>query len=256
MQLDLFERYKHNHFLVPISVNTLKKIGEHIGVSTDFLVFDASCGKGGSVISLAKMFGCSAIGLDDRPEFVEDGRRRTLFEDLSHLIDLLVHTNDDFPFDDDYFDLVLLCEPAYPSSTASKLNRLTRIVKPGGWIAYSGLVWKSDDENIASERLMKWLDSYLPCEPIDVEELWAHLIEQGYEVEFVEHETDHTWENFLAPQARSIIENRLEYAESLEAQDMLDRWQLDLEIYHKCGGKQLLGYATFLLRCPWGKNKH
>ena len=250
MQLDLFERFKHNHFLVPISTNTLKKIGDHIGLSADFLVFDASCGKGGSVISLAQMFGCSAIGLDDRPEFVEDGRRRILFEDMSHLIDLLTYAGDDFPFDNDYFDLALLCGPAYPSNTTGKLKSLARLVKPGGWIAYSGLVWKSEDEDIPSERLMRWLDTYLPCEPIDVEDSWAHFREQGYDVVFVEHETQSAWETFLAPQARTILENRHEYADSPEAQNMLDRWQQDLEIYHEGGGKQLLGYATFLLRCP------
>ncbi len=250
MQPDLFERFKHNQFLVPISVDTLKKIGEHTGLSADYLVFDASCGKGGCVISLAQMFGCSAIGLDDRPEFVEDGRRRILFEDLSHLIDLLTHANDDFPFDDDYFDLALLCGPAHPSRSTSKIKRLTRIVKPGGWIVYSDLVWKSEDENILSEGLINWLDAYLPCEPIDVEEFWAHLTEKGYGVEFVEHETENAWESFLAPQARSILENRLEYADSREAQNTLDRWQQDLEIYHNGGGKQLLGYATFLLRRP------
>ncbi len=250
MQPDLFERFKHNHILVPISVNTLKKIGDHIGLSANFLVFDASCGKGGSVISLAQMFGCSAIGLDDRPEFVEDGRRRILFEDMPHLIDLLNHENNDFPFDDDYFDLALLCGPAHPSSTTDKLKSLPRIVKPGGWIAYSSLVWKSTDEEIPPERLMRWLDAYLPCEPIDVEEFWAHFTAQGYGVEFVEHETENTWEAFLAPQARSILENRLEYTDSREAQDTLDRWQQDLEIYHNGGGKQLLNYATFLLRCP------
>ncbi len=250
MQLDLFERFKHNHFLVPISINTLKKIGDHIGLSADFLIFDASCGKAGSVISLAQMFGCSAIGLDDRPEFVEDGRRRIFFEDLSHLIDLLTYAGEKFPFDDDYFDLALLCGPAYPSNTASKLKSLARLVKPGGWIAYSGLVWKSEDEDIPSERLTRWLDTYLPCEPVDVEDFWAHTIEGGYDVEFVEHETESAWETFLAPQARSILENRHEFADSPEAQNMLDGWQQDLEIYHDGGGKQLLGYATFLLRCP------
>ena len=250
MQPDLFERFKHNHFLVPISVNTLKKIGDHIGLSADFWVFDASCGKGGSVISLAQMFGCSAIGLDDRPEFVEDGRRRILFEDLSHLIDLLTHASDDFPFDDNYFDLALLCGPPCPSSSASKLRGLTRIVKPGGWIAFSGLVWKPEDLDVDSERLARWLDAYFPCEPIDVEEFRGHLTEQGYGVEFVEHESENAWESFLAPQARSIIENRLEYAESREAQDVLNSWQQDLEVYHDGGGKQLLGYATFLLRRP------
>lgn len=250
MQPDLFERFKHNHFLAPISVDTLKKIGEHIGLSADLLVFDTSCGKGGSVISLARMFGCSAIGLDDRPEFVEDGRRRILFEDLSHLIDLLTHSSEDFPFDDDYFDLALLCGPAYPSSSTSRLWSLTRIVKPGGWIAFSGLVWKLEDEDVDSERLARWLDAYLPCEPIDAEEFRGHLTERGYDVEFVEHESETAWESFLAPQARSIIENRLEYADSREAQDVLDSWQQDLEVYHDGGGKQLLGYATFLLRRP------
>ncbi len=250
MQPDRFERFKHNQFLVPISVDTLKKIGEHIGLSADILVFDASCGKAGSIIALAQMFGCAAIGMDVRPEFVEDGRRRILFEDLSHLVDLLIHSSDDFPFDDDYFDLALLCGPAHPSNAEDKLESLGRIVKPGGWITFSGLVWKPEDEDIDSKRLARWLDAYLPCEPIDVEEFYGQLTEQGYNVEFVEHESENAWESFLAPQARSIIENRLEYADSREAQDVLDRWQQDLEIYHDGGGKQLLGYATFLLRRP------
>ena len=250
MQLDLFERFKHNHFLVPISVDTLKRIGEHVGLSADFLVFDASCGKAGSVIALAQTYGCAAVGMDDRPEFVEDGRRRVLFEDLSHLVDLLTHAGDDYPFDDDYFDLALLCGPAHPASEEDKLNALARIVKPGGWIAFSGLVWKPEEGDVDSGRLARWLDAYLPCEPIDAEELRGHLTEQGYDVAFVAHETNNAWESFLAPQARAIIENRLEYADSSEARDMLDEWQRDLEVYHEGGGKQLLGYATFLLRRP------
>ncbi len=250
MQLDLFERFKHNRFLVPISTNTLQKIGNHIGLSTNSLVLDAACGKGGNLTSLAQMFGCSAIGLDDRPEFVEDARRRVMFEDMSHLIDLLTHWGDDLPFDDDYFDLALLCTPAHPAHPAGKLSRLTRTVKPGGWIAYAGMVWKQTDANLPSERLTKWLDAYLPCEPLDTEEVWAHFTEEGYNVAFIEHETESSWENFLAPQARSIIENRHEYPDSREAQDVLDRWQLDIEIYHDGGGRQLLNYATFLLRCP------
>ena len=250
MQLDLFERFKHNHFLVPVSLDTLKKIGSHIGLSPDCWVFDASCGKGGSIISLSRMFGCSAIGIDNRPEFVEDGKRRVLFEDMLHLIDLLNHSGNELPFDDDSFDLALLCGPAHPSGTINKLKHLDRIVKPRGWIAYSTLVWKSENENISSERLMRWLDQYLPCEPVDVEEFWAYFIEEGYDVEFIEHETETSWENFFAPQARSILENRREYANSREDQDMLDKWQQDLEIYHQGGGKQLLNYATFLLRLP------
>ena len=250
MQPDRFERFKHNHFLVPISAGTLQKIGERVGLSPDLLVFDASCGKAGSVIALAQMFGCAAIGMDDRPEFIEDGRRRILFEDLSHLIDLLTYSSEEYPFDDDYFDLALLCGPAHPANEEGKLESLARIVKPGGWIAFSGLVWKPEDEDLDSERLARWLDAYLPCEPIDVEEFCGHLTERGYGVEFVEHESETAWETFLAPQARTIIENRLEYADSREAQDVLDEWQRDLGIYHDGGGKQLLGYATFLLRSP------
>ncbi len=248
MELDPFERFKHNPFLVPISISTLEKVGSRAGLSADSLVVDAACGKGGSLLALARTFGCAGIGLGDRPEFVEDGKRRVLLEDMGHLIDLLVHSGDALPFDEDYFDLALLCEPAHPSNAIDKLKRLTRIVKPEGWIAYSGLVWKSGDEAASSERLTRWLDNYLPCEPIDVEEFWGWLVEEEYGVEFVEHETERAWESFLAPQARSILENRREYADSPEAQDTLDGWQRDLDLYHSGGGKQALNYATFLLR--------
>ncbi len=250
MEPDLFERFKHNHFLAPISENTLQKIGRHIGLSEDSLILDASCGKAGSVIALARAFGCSSIGLDPRPEFVEDGKRRVLLEDMAHLIDLLVHAGGALPFDDGYFDLALLGGPAHPSDTIDRLEDITRLVKPRGWIAYSDLVWSPDDANVPPERLTRWLDGYLPCEPLDAEDFWGRCVEQGYDVALAERETQSAWESFLAPQARSIIENRREYADSAAAQEVLDSWQRDLEMYHEGGGKQLLHYTTFLLRRP------
>lgn len=250
MEPDPFERFKHNRFLTPISEDTLRKVGRHVGLSGDFLILDASCGKAGSVIALARTFGCSAIGLDPRPEFVEDGRRRVLLEDLAHRIDLLAHPEGALPFDDGYFDLALLCGPAHPSGAIDRLEDVARLVKPRGWIAYSDLAWRQDDESVPTERLTRWLDRHLPCEPLDAEDFWARCTEGGYEVAFAEREAQGAWEGFLAPQARAIIENRREYADSPAAQKVLDNWRRDLEIYHEGGGKQLLDYATFLLRRP------
>ena len=250
MPIDPFERYRRNRFLAPLSPDTLEKVGSRAGLSVDSSVFDAACGKGGSLLALARRFGCSAVGVDDRPEFVEDGRRRTLFEDAAHLVDLLVHPGGELPFDDDYFDLALLCGPAHPSSDIDRLEGLARIVKPGGRIAFSCLAWKQEEADVPAGRLMEWLDGYLPCEPADAEELWARFTEEGYGVEFAEREAPDAWEDFLAPQARVILENRREYADAREAQDILDAWRRDLEIYHEGGGKELLDYATFLLRLP------
>ncbi len=251
MRLDPFERFRRNRFLAPVSAGTLEKVGSLAGLSADSSVLDAACGKGEGLLALARAFGCSAVGLDDRPEFVEDARRRALFGDLSHLVDFLAHPGGDLPFDDGYFDLALLRGPAHPSNVIDRLGGLARVVRPGGRIAFSCLAWKPEaDGDVPAGRLAEWLDAYLPCEPADPEELWARFVEEGCAVELAEREAQNAWEDFLAPQARVILENRREFADSREARETLDAWQRDLEIYHEGGGKELLGYATFLLRLP------
>jgi SAM-dependent methyltransferase len=249
MTLDTFERFKLNEYLSPISSGTLVKIGERCGLSESFIVLDVGSGKGGAAITLAEKFNCVVTGTESRVDFAEEARRRTVFEDLDHFVNILDTPNDELPFDDDYFDLVIMLGHTNPYNTLEKTGELRRIVRPGGWIALSEMTWK-DGAHAATSPVREWAGGFAPDRIAGIEERVAEFREGGYMVEFAEIEPDASWEAYYAPQAKVILENRREHSGSSGELSVLDQWQKDLHLYHTGGGKESLGYAYYLLRSP------
>ncbi len=250
MILDAFERYKHNLYLSPITSETIERLGGRCGLSPASNVLDACCGKGGAGLTLARRFGCQVTGVEARAEFVEEARRRALFEDLGHLVDIIEAPAGDLPFDDAYFDLALMLGAAHPYDSGRAARELARVVRPGGRVALSEVVWKPGGRERAGEAVRSWLGRFVPWEVGEVEDLRARYREAGFRVEAADLEADGAWERFYACQAGAILENRREHKSSPEAQSTLDLWQADLEAYHSGGGRESLGYACFLLRPP------
>lgn len=250
MILDTFERYKHNLYLSPITSGTLENIGKVCGLDDSSTVLDIACGKGGAALTLAEKFKCTVTGIESRAEFAEEARRRAVFEDLDHFVNIIDSGTEDLPFDDFYFDLALSLGQVRPFNSAKMLLELSRVVRDGGWIALSELVWKSGDSGSATPAVREWVSGFTPGRIAGPDERVEELSGAGFRVESAELEADKSWEDFYAPQARAILENRHEHAGSAEAQSKLDQWQNELELYHAAGGKESLGYACFILRLP------
>ena len=250
MILDTFERYKHNLFLSPITSGTVENFGNRCGLTESSSVLDVACGKGGAALTLAEKFECVVTCVEPRAEFAEEARRRTVFGDLDHLVNILDSPADEFPFDDFYFDLALMLGNTCPLNFDKIVNELTRVVRRGGWIALSEIAWKPGAPDSATPSVIDWSKGFTPLRIAGLEKRTAEFIDAGFHVEFAELETDAAWENYYAPQARSIIENRLEYNGSAEAQTTLGEWRNELNRYHTGGGKESVGYACYLLRCP------
>ena len=249
MILDTFDRYINNLFLSPISTGTLEKIGGHCGLSDSSIVVDVNCGKGGAALTLADKFHCIVTGVEARVEFAEEARRRTVFENLEHFVNFIDAEPDHLPFDDLYFDLALKVGQTAPRTSRETVAELRRIVRPGGWIALSEVVWKSGPP-APGQAAGEWPSEFAPNLMIGMEERITEFREAGFAVDLAELEPDSSWERYYAPQAKAILENRREYGEPSEAQSTLDQWQKELHFYHTGGGKDSLGYACFLLRCP------
>lgn len=250
MILDTFERYKHNLYLSPITHGTLENIGKVCGLDESSTVLDVACGKGGAALTLAEKFRCIVTGVEPRAEFAEEARRRTVFEDLDHFVNIIDSGTEVLPFDDFYFDLALSLGHVHPFNTPKMLLELSRVVRDGGWIAFSELVWKSGDSGSATPAVKAWVSGFAPGRVVGLDERIGELSGAGFRVESAELEADASWEAYYAPQAKAILENRHEYTGSTEAQSRLDQWQNELQLYHADGGKESLGYACFILRLP------
>ncbi len=250
MILDTFERYKHNLYLSPITSGTLENIGKVCGLDNSSTVLDVDCGKGGAALTLAEKFECTVTGIESRAEFAEEARRRAIFEDLDHFVNIIDSGTDDLPFDDFYFDLALSLGHVRPFNTPKMLLELSRVVRDGGWIAFSEMVWKSGDSGSATPAVREWISGFSSGRVVGLDERVEELSGAGFRVESAKLEADKSWEDFYTPQAQAILENRHEYKGSTEEQSKLDQWQNELELYHTAGGKESLGYAYFILRLP------
>ncbi|MDA0999784.1 MAG: class I SAM-dependent methyltransferase [bacterium] len=248
MALDLFERYKHNDFLCPVSSVFLEQLGMACGLSPASNVLDAACGKGEGCLILAQQFGCMVIGMEHRPEFAEEARRRILLSDMGHIVNVMDGAPDDLPFDEGFFDLAILNASPFSDCSAVLLELLAQVVRPGGWLAYSELVWRPDASRTAAPAVREWIESKCPAPICEVDARKASLGARGFEVVSADLSQESVWEEFYAGQARAILENRKEYQGSSGEQATLNEWQKELEIFHHEGGRQSLGYACFIMR--------
>jgi len=250
MTLDTFDRYKHNQFLSPITSETIEKLGNCCGLSESSTVLDATCGIGGAAAILAEKFNCVVTCIESRAEFAEEARRRAVFRDLSHLINITDSPMGELPFDDYYFDLAMMLGNTYPFNSQKIIKKLRKVVRQGGWIALSKIVWKSADPVPTNKLVREWTNEFAPLQITRLDECVSNFHDAGFRVELAELATNTAWENYYAPQARTIIDNRHNYKDSAEAQMTLDKWESDLHFYHTGGGKESLDHACFLLRCP------
>ncbi len=248
MILDTFERYKNNLFLSPISPDTLQNLGERCGLLPGANVLDADCGPGGAAITLAEKFGCHVTGTEARPEFAEEARRRVMDGDLHILVNIIDAGENELPFDDGYFELAVSIGHPYPYNSGETARELARVVRPGGWIAISELVWKPGASQKAAGAVRGWIDGFAPAGVSGMNDRKMKFQDEGFQVEWAALEEDASWESYYAPQAHAILENRLECQDSSTALSTLTQWQSELELYHSGGGKESLGYACFLLR--------
>jgi SAM-dependent methyltransferase len=250
MSLDEFERYKNNTYLSPITPEVLAAMGTRCGFPPASNVLDLACGKGETGIIFAEKFHCIVTGAESRPVFAEEARRRALFRSLNHLIHILDQDSGELPFDDDFYDAALMAGTAHPYDSGSVLAELNRVVRPEGWIILGELVWNPGRVGRVPEATFRWVRNHGGHELCEMNARIGQFEKSGYLVVTAELAGEEAWENYFAPQARAILENRMEHKDSLEAQAALDRWQEELDLYHSGGGKEALGYAYFLLQTP------
>lgn len=82
-------------------------LGMVVGLIAEDKVLDIACGRGNSVVHLAKHFGCHVTGLDYGPDNVLSAQSYASNENASHLTAFEEGDAERVPFDDDSFDVVI-----------------------------------------------------------------------------------------------------------------------------------------------------
>jgi sarcosine/dimethylglycine N-methyltransferase len=164
------------------------------GVKAHHLVLDVCSGMGGPARYLAHRVGCRVVGLDLTASRLESAKKLTKLVKLDHLVSFQWGNALEMPFDSDHFAVVMGQEAwCHIPHKAKLIAECTRVLKPGGVIAFTDIVRKdaiSSDEMARLEREMTFnqlesLDGYATllsqsaCELIsrdDLSALWEEIL--------------------------------------------------------------------------------
>ncbi|MBI1908872.1 MAG: methyltransferase domain-containing protein [Deltaproteobacteria bacterium] len=177
-------------------------------------VLDIGCGIGSPAVRVAKRHSCSLTGINISREQVRQGRELVAKNGLTDRISLREGNALDLPFDQDSFDAILCLEVAgdicvTPEQKTQLIAEMHRVLKPGGWLGFSDLVFTglpSREEEKAMRMVLYHKGEELVTD-------WPALFEkQGFTIRQkmdILPQTMKTWEHSLAVyQQNTEIVNR------------------------------------------------
>ena len=247
--MDVFDRFKNNQFLSPISSKTLQKIGNHCRINEKSEILEIDSGNGAVSILLAHFFHSQLTGTENRPVFLHDAKRRALFEDVTHQVNFIESDINNLPFDEHFFNLAIYLSPPFPCETDKYLVKVAPFTVLNGWISISNTVLRDKNEFNLKEEFRSWIKSRNKNIELRTMEESVKLYEGlGFSVKKTLIEDKKSWEIFYSSQALTLLDKKSEKNISLIEKKYFDEWQKELEMYHRGGGKESLDYVTFLIQ--------
>ena len=139
-----YELAERDHDLQnPTSPEKVRLVGEYMRLAPGSRVLDLACGKGAPARILAASFGCRVRGIELRPEFADEGRRRTSEAGLAGLIEIETADASKAALQPDRYDAALCLGATFIWGTIAETTPVLRAaVRPGGFVAIGEPYWR------------------------------------------------------------------------------------------------------------------
>jgi len=135
-------------------VDALDVLADVAGIRAGHHVLDVCSGVGGPARWLAFRRGCRVTGLDFTTSRVESARRLSQRARLDHLVDFVRGDATAMPLQDSDYDVVIGQESwLHIPDKSALISECTRVLKPGGTIAFTDIVARSPLEPPMEARL-------------------------------------------------------------------------------------------------------
>jgi ubiquinone/menaquinone biosynthesis C-methylase UbiE len=166
------------------------------GIAAHHRVLDVCSGMGGPARYLASRIGCHVVGLDFTRSRFLGAKRLTEITKLDRLVSFQHGNALDMPFENESFDVVIGQEAwCHVPDKPRLISECTRVLKPGGVIAFTDILRRSGLSDGDAQRLsvemafpsLETLEGYTRLleergcrmlEREDLSELWAQILVQ------------------------------------------------------------------------------
>jgi SAM-dependent methyltransferase len=127
----------------PTSAEKIALLGNYLRLRPEARVLDLACGKGGPAPLLASTFGCTVLGIERAPEFVEAARDRVAGVGVGDLVEIVEADAHAFPLEPEAWDAALCLGASFVwDDLAGTLAALTPTVRSGGHVVVGEPYWR------------------------------------------------------------------------------------------------------------------
>jgi len=205
-------------------------------------ILDLGCGAGGQTLHLARLTDGSILAIDSHPPLVDRLRAQLEDEALTGRVEARVADMLALDLTPERFDLVWSEGALYNLGLESALPLCARLLCPGGYLAFTDAVWRSDDpppdvrEAFADYPTMGKVDDVLS------------LLQRGgwSVVDHFDLPQEAWWDDFYDPMEQRIEALRSKYAHDAEALAALDEVAKEPQMHRRSGHQY--GYTFFVAR--------
>lgn len=143
--------------LHPGGIRATLDLCEMAGIHRDMRVLDAGTGHGGAARVMAENYGCRVTGIDRDSVRLLDAIFRTRACRLEELVSFRLEDAYGTTFEDECFDVVFRQHSVYGGEEERFIQECRRVLKPGGIIAFHGILkritlggkkWKMEDYSL------------------------------------------------------------------------------------------------------------
>jgi SAM-dependent methyltransferase len=246
MDIRKFYDITHREHVVcnPTSVEKLARVVELLRLPTDAQVVDIACGKGEFLIRLAESYGVRGVGIDISPFYVADAEKGLETRASSAGITFTQMNGADFKPDEPHsFDLASCIGASWVfGGHADTLERLTRMVKPGGWVIVGEPYWLHEPS-----------EDYLEASGVTREDFGSHFSNaeagerRGLDLVHAIVSSNDDWDTYEGLQWYATAEYARTRPDDPDLTEVVERVEKARATYLRWG-RDTLGWAIYMFR--------
>jgi SAM-dependent methyltransferase len=225
----------------PTSAEKIALLGNYLRLDSSSRVLDLACGKGGPAVLLASTFGCTVLGIERAPEFVEAARERVAAAHVGHLVEIAEADAHAFPLDPAAWDAALCLGATFVwDDLPGTLAALTPTVRAGGHVVVGEPYWRQwplprgiDDQGFVALR-----------------ETVGRIESAGLSLQGLIAASDDDWDRYESLHWRALEEWLAANPRDPDATEIRGRHERARDDYLSFE-RELLGWAIFIARKPY-----
>lgn len=201
-------------------------------------ILEIGCGKGNSTIVIANLSNAEIVSTDNENSALDKLEDKIRLHSLNNRITTECISMTELNFGTDKFDVIWAEASAYVMGIENALSKWKPLLKEGGVLVFSDLVWLTDKPS--KESIDHWKSDYSDIQTVETRK--SQIGKAGYELEQTFTVSEQAWKDYYEP-----LQERLhEVAHAMKGSQAINDIQNEVDLYKSRLGE--FGYQFFICK--------